>query len=1100
MKKSLQTLFLFIIVSVYSIAQLAPVSSSSIINAEAFRNPTSNVKVHTWWHWLDGAITKDGITKDLESMKQQGIVQATILNVGLFDEKNFGVKRVVFDSPEWHELFLWAMKEARRLDIKLGAHNCDGWSTSGGPWITPEMSMKQFVWTKKSIKGGKSLNIKLETPYSEKNFYKDVVVLAYQNHQTENSFQKAKPTIILNNNVVGNLLSDGNPSSAVALKKGDKISITFDKNFKTNQIIIHPRKRFVWEDMDKFTSSFILSSSIDGKNFRPIKTISLLGLNHSFSTEIPHSEAKYFQLETTEFSDLSGYLDFTIAEVELLQQNETPAYTTTVPYLLEKSVAVKAPNRNRFDGSVSTLATKGIDEKQIINLTDKMTSDGKLKWKAPKGNWTILRFGYTTTGVTNSPATLEGRGLECDKMDSTTLNFHFDSFSKKLITNAGEYVGNTFKFLLIDSWECGYQNWTANLPNAFEKNRGYNMINWIPVLCGETVGNTEMSEAFLYDFRKTIADLLENNYYKHFRDLCHRNKMEMHAEVIYGDANYPPLDILKTNSYADMPMFEFWSGNNSNGFTEYQASKPFESYPVFAANAYQQPVVGSEAYTGFTHYGESPSGLKIYGDRAFCSGINQMILHSYVHQPLDKAPGMTLGTYASHFNRNNPYWNQISEWLNYQSRIQSILQKGAIASNILYYIGDQLPQYIDNELVNQLPFGYRGMACNYDILMNKATVKNGKIVLENGIEYALLILPISDAMELNTLLRIEELVKQGATVLGKKPTKQLSMTGIISNKGQFDAMVAKIWGDSNENKYGKGLVINNMPIGEVLVKCNIVPEFKTNAADALNLMYIHKKQGETDIYFVANQRDTTFNRECAFAVGNKTAHILNPVDGSISELKNCTVENGMLKLPVTFKPLESMIFIFENKKADVTDNIKKTETVIKQPEVFKIDKLEATLQFLPAYEANILPIKTTELKSLTAFDEPQIKYFAGTVNYQIKFSLPDNYVNSTADFLLDIGQFDSTAELLLNGNKLGIVWLPGTKIKINGMLKKENVLEAKLNTVFRNRIIGDYIQYGKLQNVWTSAPVENFLSKDKPLKPSGWMGPISIITQYNYCH
>jgi len=1083
------------LMSVICCGQITKSVNSKIVNAEAFKNPPSNQKVHTWWHWMDGAITKEGITKDLESMKAQGIVQATILNVGLFNEKDFGVKRVAFNSPEWHELFLWAIKEANRLGISLGAHNCDGWSTSGGPWITPEQSMKQFVWTKTYIKGGKKQMVKLAQPYSEKDFYQDVVVLAYQNSQTENSFQKAQQSIIFNNQNVSKLLADGNPSSAVTVKKADKILFTFNKKFKANKIVIHPRKRFVWNDMDKFTSSYVLSSSENGKEFYPIKKIELLGLNNSFSIDIPLTEAKYFQLETTDFSDLSGNLDFTIAEVELLGKDEKPSFISNIPNLFEKSVAVKAPNRNRFD--VSSLASDQmvIDEKQIINLSDKLTPDGSLNWNAPKGNWCILRFGYTTTGITNSPATLEGRGLECDKMDTTALNHHFASFSKKLIQNAGDYVGNTFKFLLIDSWECGYQNWTANLPATFEKNRGYNMVNWIPVLCGETVGNVQLSEAFLYDFRKTIADMIETNYYKHFRDLCHRNKLEMHAEVIYGDANYPPLDILKTNSYADMPMFEFWSGNNSNGFTEYQPSKPFESYPVFAANAYQMPIVGSEAYTAYTHYSESPAGLKIYGDRAFCSGINQIILHSYVHQPFDKAPGMTLGTYASHFNRNNPYWNQSSEWLNYQSRIQSVLQKGVIASNILYYIGDQLPQYIDNEQVNSLPFGYRGMACNMDILKNKATVKNGSIVLDNGIEYPLLILPASTEMEYSTLIRISELVEQGAKVLGPKPTRQLSMTGILQHQDTFTELANKVWGNSSVNRYGKGTVFTGMPVADVIQKAQITPEFSTSKSDALNLMYIHKKQGESDIYFVVNQRDTVVTRECVFAVGIKTASILNPVDGSISRLEKFVMENGMLKIAVTFKPRESMIFVFENAAENVNVNAKADKPLLnnKKQEVLTVDKLEATLQFLPAYDATIAPISITDLKSLTEFDNPDIKYFAGTVNYQIKFSLLTDFGMNKEFIQLDMGQFETTASVSLNGKSLGIIWLPGTKLNVKNLLKKDNLLEVSVNTAFRNRIIGDYIQYGKLKNVWTSGPVEQFLSNDKPLKPTGLLGPLRII-------
>jgi len=733
-------------------------------------------------------------------------------------------------------------------------------------------------------------------------------------------------------------------------------------------------------------------------------------------------------------------------------------------------------------------------------------------------------------------------------MKTAALNVHFNNFSKKLLTNAGLYAGNTFKFLLIDSWECGFQNWTANFPAEFEKNRGYSIINWIPVLCGETVGDAPLSEAFLYDFRKTVADMVETNYYKHFRDLCHKEKVEMHAEIIYGDANYPPVDILKSNTYADLPMFEFWTGVNKKSIIEYNSSKPLESFPVFASTLYNMPVVGSEAYTAMAHYSESFNELKPYGDRAFCSGINQIILHSYVHQPFDKKPGMTLGPFASHFNRNNPYWQFASEWLNYQSRIQYILQKGTIASDILYYVGDQLPQYIDNPVVNRLPFGFRAIACNFDILKNKALVKNGKILLGNGIEYSILILPESNSMELSTLERIADLVEKGIVIVGPKPVKQLSLNGLTQGEERFKELTEKVWGPIDgkkvtENSYGKGKVFYGRPIAEILAACEIIPEFKTNVPDSMNLIYIHKKYGEYDVFFVANQVDAPLNRECVFNVGEKTVQLWNPIDGSIVQPALFSFENGRIRIPVSFKPRESMFFIFENQKpgdylnkvisenkqifpstlqAEVSASIpfvsvinnenwfsgsnsgsytfissknKKTELVLKQPEVFEITDFEGKIEFTPAYQATIAPLLIKELKPLTNFDDPQIKYFSGTAKYTIRFSIPANFDLSSTEVLLDLGKFESVAQVTLNNSNLGIAWMIGNTIKINGLLQKENTLEIVVANIFRNRIIGDYIQYGELKNAWTSAPIDQFLDKNKPLKPSGLIGPIRIIKE-----
>jgi len=1124
-----------------------PQRTELLLNQKDFLNPPQSVKVHAWWHWIDGAITKEGITKDLEVMKKQGIVQATILNISLFKGKNFGVPEVKFNTPRWYEMFQWALQEADRLGIHIGIHNCDGWSSSGGPWITPELSMKQFMWTKTFVNGGKDVSVNLSKPYAIKDYYRDVAVVAYKSGQQDNSFHVAHPKMMINDSINASCLYDGNPVSSAILKKGDFIKISFDSDFTAEKIVIHPRKTFTWNDMSKFISKFDLLVSEDGEKFKKIQELSLVGLNKNISIKIPATKARYFKLELTDMSDINDWLKYNVAEVELLKENERPLYSPSIPYLLEKTVCVKSSDKKYFD-TIEPVNDKEtiIEENAVVDLTGKMSADGTLNWNAPEGNWCVLRFGYTTTGAVNGPATKEGEGLECDKMDTAALNFHFKNYPEKLIQTAGKYNGNTFKFFLIDSWECAYQNWTQNFPSEFEKLRNYKLINWIPVLCGETVGSAELSEGFLYDFRKTIADLIENNYYKHFSELCHQNHLELHCEVIYGDANYPPLDILKSNSYIDLPMFEFWSGHNKNSITEYTATVlPVVSFPAYSSVLYDKPVIGSEAYTAMAHYSESPSFLKPFGDRAFCSGINQLILHSSVHQPLDKQPGMTLGPFASHFNRNNPYWNLATGWITYQSRIQYVLQNTETVSDILYFIGDQLPQFIDNNFVDSLPSGYYANACNYDILKNKATVKDGKINLSANQNYSILILADNAIMELSSLQRIAELVKEGAIVYGNKPFKQLSLKGLKENKTIFAELADQLWGkgeDNNKemNEYGKGKIFWGKPIAWVLKQIEIHPDFGTNRSDSLDLMYIHKTNGKQDIYFVFNQQDRAFNRECVFRMKGKVPEIWNPETGTIVSPSVYSVENDQIRIPVSFKPRESFIFVFTDgsmnyiQKVNTGDNqifpMKKladsvhsipqayltdkgysfvteqsgeynfttnTNNVIhvklKKPEVTEIKDFKGMIEFTPAYDAVIKPVEISNLKSYTDFPEKEIKYFSGFAKYTIEFKLPEDYSSANDSVLLNFGNTEATAKITLNGQFLSYLWMPGTSLNVNGLLKQDNKLEIVIANTFRNRIIGDYIEFGELKNVWTSAPVNQFLDKNKPLKPSGVIGPLQII-------
>ncbi|HZH66004.1 MAG TPA: glycosyl hydrolase [Flavisolibacter sp.] len=1063
-------------------------SSQATFSKNAFLNPPNSVKVHAWWHWVDDAITKEGITKDLESMKKGGISQATILNVSLFNQKDFGVPQIKFNTPEWYRMFQWSLKEANRLGITLGAHNCDGWSSSGGPWITPEKSMKQFVWTKTTVSGGKPVSLFLKKPFAKDGFYRDVAVVAYRTTSTPNSFQLAKPTAKLNDSADAAFLFDGSPSSTISLNKGNHITVLFPASFTADKVVIHPRRQFMWSDMANFQSNYSLSSSNDGVTFQKVTDIVLTGLNQSFETAIPATSAKYFRLVLNDYANTDSWFGYHVAEVELLRKEEKPAFAPAIAHLLEKTVSIKSQSPDYFNTAVGQLASDEVDAKDVIDITANMAADGTLGWQAPEGNWRIVRFGYTTTGATNAPATKEGIGLECDKMDIEALTFHFNSFSQKLVDAAGAFAGNTFKFLLVDSWECGYQNWTKNLPAEFKKRRGYNLNPFIPVLCGDPVGGAVQSDAFLYDFRKTIAELIEENYYKPLSELCHKNKLEFHSEVIYGDANYPPLDILRSNSYVDLPMFEFWAGYNRQSMPEYHPTvTPEASFPVYSAPLYNKPVVGAEAYTGYAHYSESPWDLKPYGDRAYCSGINQLILHSYVHQPTDKKPGMTLGGFAAHFNRNNPWWQFASSWIDYQSRVQYFLQKGETVSDILFFVGDQLPQYVENPFLKDLPFGYRANACNKDVLQQGASVRNAKIIVGENQQYSLLVLPDNQAMELETLQRVSQLVKEGATVYGPKPTTTFSMHG-QQNVQALNALANEVWGNatatSGSHNYGKGRVFWGTSVANVLREIQVGPDFGTGKSDSLNLMYIHKKLSNADVYFVFNQQNEMLQRNCAFRVPGKRVEIWNPQYGSVSVV-NSTAENDGLHVEVTFHPREALIFVVTNSPAAAIAGSP-------PPQTFTINDFKGELRFRPAYAESISSQRIQTLKSYTEFADSSIRYFAGTAHYTIHFDNPSTVAKGDS-VLLSLGNIEATAEVRLNKKLLGFVWMPDFKMNVTGLLQPKNDLEITVATAYRNRIVGDFRQYGMLKNTWTSANVADVLDKNKVLKPSGAMGPLQLI-------
>ncbi|MEI8085334.1 MAG: glycosyl hydrolase [Paludibacter sp.] len=1121
------------------------VDAQTSLNKSDFQTPPTSTKVHAWWHWMGGNITKDGITKDLESMKAQGIVQASIFNIAAIYNKTVDVPKVKFNSPEWIEMYQWALKEANRLGITIGIETIDGFATIGGPWITPEMSMKQYVWTKTSIDGGKVLNVRLPEPIKMENFYRDEVVVAFPMKENSNSFKEANPKIDVNKIPTGNVLFDGNPKSEIDFNKNQVVDVSFAKDFTADKLVLYPHLPFCWDfvlvDNGKITLNFALSSSNDGKVFSKVADLKSVGSNKPITVAFPTTNAKFYRLELVKTS-LVYSNNLPIAELELLKGDEQALFQSPVNSFFEKTASVYDLKENVLDVNIIKNVTP-ISENSVIDITSYMSTDGTLKWNAPKGRWQIIRFGYTSTGVKVDPATKGEEGLEADKLDTTALNLHINSYAKKLLDAAGKYKGNTLKFLLMDSWEAQFQTWSKNFSKEFQTRRGYNILPWIPVLCGETVGSTELSEAFLFDFRKTIADQLDQYFYKHFSDLSHRNGMEYHGEAIYGGwGAYPPSDALKTNEYIDLPMTEFWANANQDKMSEYNpANKPASCMPTYSALAFNKQIIGSEAYTGFAHYSEAPGDLKPFGDAAFCAGVNQIILHSFVHQPFDNKPGMTLGKFGGHYNRNNPVWEFNQDWLNYQARVQYILQKGEPIVDVLFYIGDELPLFFSKSFVKDLPYGITPNACNMDMLNKRIKVIDGKLSLGGNQRFSLLMLHNTTKMEFSTLKRIAQLVKEGAVVYGPKPLEMLSVTDIKNDSLAFKQLVDAVWGNSTENNYGKGKMYSGKPLAEVIKQMNVTPDLTTNTQNPKEIMFIHKKLNDMDIYFVFNQQNRTLNREILFRVNGKTPEIWNAVNGTVSKPAIYSEEGNQTRIPDTFRAYESKIFVFKNetpahyiqqvalegkqifpqlqltdttfaipeveykngkfgfistvtgKYTFTTNDTKVIKANLTQPTVLEIANPKTRIEFFSASNEVIQPVEVTELKSLTEFENPAIKYFAGKAKYTIHFSVPKKFSSLTDSIILNLGKIDATAEVILNDKLLTYAWQSNTCVSVKDLLKGENTLVVAVATVCRNRFIGDLNQFGSVKSLWTTSPIEEILNKNMPLKPSGLMGPLKLV-------
>jgi hypothetical protein len=563
-----------------------------------------------------------------------------------------------------------------------------------------------------------------------------------------------------------------------------------------------------------------------------------------------------------------------------------------------------------------------IQKRKIVDLTSKLTADGKLNWRVPAGQWVILRLGYTPTGAKNHPAPIEGTGLECDKFSKAALDAHWNGFMQKILDDIGPLAGKTLDSSLVDSYEVGGQNWTENFRAEFQKRRGYDPLKFLPSFTGRVVDSPAVSERFLWDVRRTIADLFAENYYGHFAELCRQHGLKNASEPYTG-----PFESLQSGAPADIVMGEFWSGSQGEPSVKLAAS---------IAHIYGKTIVGAESFTATPENGRwlnDPYSLKALGDLMYCWGLNRYTFHRYAMQPwTNRWPGMTMGQWGFHFERTVTWWDEGKPWIDYITHCEFLLQQGRAVQDAAYFDGESAPVVIRTGNP-ALPAGYDYDAVNADVLLRGATVKNGRLTLASGASYAVLVLPPDDVnMTPQTLQRIRDLVRAGATVVGPHPQHSPSLAGYPKCDAQVEKLAAELWGKCDgshvlENSLGKGRIVWGKSLTDVFAEQNLKPDFEFHGASgATHLAYTHRvaglpgrsfeaKAGATDIYFVSNQRRQFDSAECTFRVSGKTPELWHPETGVIEPAPVWSAQDGRTTVRLDFEPAGSVFVIFRHAAA-----------------------------------------------------------------------------------------------------------------------------------------------------------------------------------------
>ena len=1105
-----------------------------------------SAKPWVFWYWVQAGVSKAGITADLEAMKTNGIGGAYLMSIKGPGKDSIYRPPVVQLTPQWWEMVKFAMDEAKRLDLKLGMHVSDGFALAGGPWITPALSMQKVVSSKLDVAAG-TKKIILPQPETNEGYYKDIAVYAYPSPiGNGKSTQTIKPKVTTSTGVDASRLID--PNNKINFSSSDPLWIQyeFEKSFTCRSINIKTSGN------NYQAQRFTISVSNDGKTFR--KVTQLTSPRHGwqdtaedFTNAIIPTTAKYFRFSYDKAGSEPGSEDLDAAKWK-------PSLKIL---LLELSAEAQIHQYEGKNGSIWRISKRTstgeipqdlcVPLSKIINLTSKVKADGSLSWIPPTGNWTILRVGHTSTGQKNATGG-GGIGLECDKFNQEAVKLQFDKWYGEALRLGGPTIASKVLTMFhVDSWECGSQNWSTTFKSEFLKRRGYDLTPYLPIMTGLPVQSATVSENFLYDIRKTISELVIDQFYKPLAALAKEKGVTFTAESIAPTMLSDGLLHYKT---VDVPMGEFWMNSPTH-------DKPNDMLDAISgAHIYGKNIIQAEAFTTVRmDWNEHPGNMKTLQDRNYALGINKLVYHVFTHNPwMDRKPGMTLDGVGLYFQRDQTWWKAGKAWITYAERCQALLQQGKPVVDIAVFTGEELPRraVLPDRLVTTLPGifgkevveaeakrlanvgepqrqkpvgvthsanmadpenwvnplrGYAYDSFNPDVLM-EATVKNGKVVFASGATYQLLVFPSklvlnpnSKYMSYAVVKKISELVKAGAKIIvDEKPVYQTGIKQV--DQIQFNNLVNQVWGGtfSELKKADQPILVKKLGAGQVIKAPFYAKDFEaiglakdleiTHAKQdqfgeyhVRNFAYTHRSDGKKEIYFVSNQENTERTVNLWFNINGKPLKVYDPLTNEYFEPDSWLNTNNT-NLQWKFAPNQSLFFVFEGDSAYNFSSPKNNWKTYKA-----VQDLSTTwqVQFNPDYRGPAQPVEFKTLSDWTKNTDSLIKYYSGTATYTKSFTFSGNLSEKA---WLDLGQFSNIAEVKINGLTCGTLWTAPFRLDISKALKAgENKIEVEVTNTWANRLIGDHRLPENERLTKTTAP---FRLEGKPLNEAGLIGPITI--------
>jgi len=1044
---------------------------------EIFAAPAKVYYPETWFHYISGNVSEKGITADLEAIAGAGFSGIQMFHGHFSDNVWPGVdKPIACLSPLWNDALRHTGEECGRLGLRFTMQNCPGWAMSGGPWIEPKDAMRHLVYSRTDIAGGNG-DVLLPVPQpsgEDWRDYRDVAVLAFPTPLGDTG-EPLKPVSVESD--LSDLpwlgwlsVTDGSGRNIPPSAAGSPhwVEATFPENVVVRTLELPCVQGFNHAWCFEPGVSVALKAEVNGR------------WKELISTDLPQSSWQDDRPMTLACPEVSGgarKYRLEIVNLHDINFNMLRMYSAARKNNWESEAGwtLRAIERSCDAPEQSPEAYVNFDK--IKDISAYMSPDGKLNWTAPDGKWTVLRIGHVNTGQRNGPAPVEGTGWECNKLSRRGSDVHFANYIGRLSDAGGPVGDGILKGMLMDSWECRTQTWTDEMEAEFKRVTGYDLRPWLPALFGYVVNDNETSTCFLHDWKRTINDLLVENFYGNMARQARERGLTVSYETAGGDV--VPVDIMEYFKHADIPMCEFWQPLQINyvGSLNFKPIKPTAS----AARMYGKPRVAAEAFTSFSHtWDEHLWQLKEVANVNCIEGVTHLVFHTYTHNPQTDflAPGTSFGGQGigTPFLRGQTWWKHMPEFTTYLARCTYMLERGRPVSDVLWYLGDEF----DHKPNQNAPFpgGYKYDYCNTDALLNRISVKDGMLVTPEGISYRVLWIPDSRRLLPATLEKLYSLVRDGAVVIASAPEAVATLSAGKGAKKRFASLSAKMWPNSDKpsvRKVGKGRVMSGYGIGDALAALDIAPDVTGG-----NAMWLHRRADDADWYFVCAPQGGDFNGQLSFrATGD--VEIWDPVTGRARRAK-MSHKDGRTDVDIAL-PRAGSCFVMFCKDSKLEDSFAGADTkfvALSQP---------WTVSFPSGWGA---PEKMTlnELKAWKDLDMPaEGKAFSGTAVYTTSFDLPD--MEPGAKYTLDLGDVDMVAVVKLNGKTVQTLWTPPYSADISDFVRQgANELTVEVTGTWFNRLVYDASLPESERKTWAI----RLPDRNSPLRPSGLLGPVALRT------